>query len=394
MHVFVVAAGRLPLAPCSRPPTPELGLSWQKGLYHDVTPIALAAHCAKGVVERLSGFDPNMVSNIVWGCANPTRSQNGNLGRLIAIHNGWGVPGFTVNQLCASSMEAQIIAAGLLSSHLFGSKNQPQVILVGGIEKMSDVPLTTIFDDLTPNSIALLGPRACGMGLTAETLAVKHGITRDALDAFAVEENRRARFAISEGLFDEEIVPITIGEQEITRDVLPDELTLEIAKKKGRLHFDAKGVVTQFGSSQMTDGAAALVLCNQAALDVYGWKPLARFMGGATVAVHPDVMGEGAIEAVETFFARNPMAADDIAIHEVNTAFAPIPLAYAKHFNIPLERINTCGGATALGHPLGATGARLAVTAIHIGKRLKASPVLATMCVGMGQGAVGVYEIL
>jgi acetyl-CoA acetyltransferase family protein len=398
-EVFVVAAGRLPLMPCSRPPVPQMGFGFQRGAYHDLTPLAMAAHCVRGVTARLPGLDPAVVKGILWACANPVGPQNFS-GRTIANVLGWEHTfGSMTNHLCSSSMRVQIDAANFLVSPFFASDSEPQAYVAGGVEKMSEVRLGNIFTrDYTADAYDTLGPQATAMGLTAEATARRFELSRQDLDDWSLLENQRARHAIQEGWFKDEIVPITIDGKTYDNDALPAELTPD-ALAKGKLYFDSKkGVVTQYGSSQMTDGAAALVYCNQAAVRAFDWRPLARFVGGAIGTAPAQYMGEGLIDAWEKYQARTGL--DDAAfnarygVQEHNTAFVPVPLALIKKHNVPREIVNIAGGATALGHPLGATGARLATTAIHLMIRLGRQFGLANMCVGEGQGGLGAFENL
>jgi acetyl-CoA acetyltransferase family protein len=236
------------------------------------------------------------------------------------------------------------------------------------------------------------------MGLTAEATAKRFGLTREDVDRWSLLENRRAREAIEAGHFKKEIVPITVGSTTYANDALPAQLTHELLAQ-GKLYFDAKtGVITQYGASQMTDGAAALVYCNEAALAEFGFKPLAEFVGAAIGTAPPQYMGEGLMDAYEKFVARTGLSHEAFLEHyrvqEHNTAFASVPLALMKKHKIPEEYVNRVGGATALGHPLGATGARLATTAIHLMHREKQKFGLVNMCVGEGQGGLGAFENL
>lgn len=399
IKVFVAAAGRLPLMPCSRPPAPQLGLGFQKGVYHELTPLALSAHCVRGVLDRLGDFDAAALKGILWGCANPVGPQNFT-GRTLANVLGLeGAFGSMTNQLCSSGMRVQIDAAHFLASPWFGSEAEPQVYVAGGVEKMSEVRLANIFlRDYTEDAHRALGAAATAMGVTAEATAKRFGLTREELDAWSLLENQRARAAISAGWFKQEIVPIEVDGTRHDNDALPPALTAE-QLAAGKLYFDAKkGVVTQYGSSQMTDGASALVYCNQAALARFGWTPLAEFIGGAIGTAPAQFMGEGLLSAYEGFQAREGLSdaqmVERFPVQEHNTAFAPIPLALMKKHGVPQEVVNIAGGATALGHPLGSTGARLATTAIHLARRLGKEHCLANMCVGEGQGALGAFRIV
>ena len=397
--VSIIAAGRLPLMPCSRPPAPQLGFGSQRGAYHDVTPLEMSAHCVKGVLARVPKLDPALVKGILWACANPQGPQNFT-GRTIANRLGLGATfGSMTNHLCASSMRVQIDAANFIVSPFFGSDTEPQIYVAGGIEKMSEVRLNNIFlRDYTFDAYDMLGAAGSNMGQTAEATAKRFELTRKDLDDWSLLENARARTAVQEGWFKEEIVPIKVGDTTYDNDALPPALTADDVAK-GKLYFDAKnGIVTQYGSSQMTDGSAALAYANEAAVKALGVDPLAEFVGGAIGTAPPHLMGEGLIDAYEKFLARTGLTAQKLneqyQIQEHNTAFAPVPLALMKKHQIPKESVNIAGGATALGHPLGATGARLAVTAIHLMRRFKKPFALANMCVGEGQGGLGAYKNL
>jgi acetyl-CoA acyltransferase len=398
-RVFVVAAGRLPLMPCSRLPVPAMGFGYQKGAYHDVTPLAMSAHCVKSVLARAPGLDPKVVKGILWACANPVGPQNFT-GRTIANVLGLQTTfGSMTNHLCASSMRVQIDAANFIAGPFFGSDTEPQAYVVGGAEKMSEVRLANIFlRDYTSDIYDVLGPTGTAMGMTAEATAKRFELTRRDLDDWSLIENRRARQAIQQGWFKSEIIPITVDSHTLDNDELPAELTADVLAK-GKLYFDAKnGVVTQYGSSQMTDGTAALIYANEAAVKAFDLEPLAEFIGGALGTAPAQLMGEGLIDAYEQYQKKTGLNDEQFnqryAVQEHNTAFAPVPLALMKKHHVPKEIVNIAGGATALGHPLGATGARLATTAIHLMIRLKAQFGLANMCVGEGQGGLGAFENL
>lgn len=398
-RTYIVAAGRLPLMPCSRPPAPQLGFGFQKGAYHDVTPLTMATHCVGGVVGRLPGFDPKAVKGILWACANPVGPQNFT-GRTIANVLGWkSTFGSMTNQLCASGMRVQIDAANFLASPFFASDTEPQVYVAGGVEKMSEVRLANIFvRDYTHDAHQALGAGAMAMGVTAEATAKRFGLTREDVDAWSLLENERARRAIQEGWFKEEIVPIEVAGTTYDNDALPAELTPALLAQ-GKLYFDAKnGILTQYGSSQMTDGAAAVVFCNEAALKEFKWQPLARFAGAAIGTAPAELMGEGLLDAYDQYVAKTGLTHEQFVeryqVQEHNTAFASIPLALMKKYGVPKEVVNLAGGATALGHPLGSTGARLTVTGLHLMLRLGKKLGLANMCVGEGQGGLGAFENL
>lgn len=401
-------AGRLPIQACSRMPSPERGFGYQEGVYHHVTPLELATTCVSKVTGRLPGFDPKMVTGIIVTCANPTGPQNFT-GRTIANNLGWTAWGNLINQLCMSGLRGIMDAANMMRSGFVYREDEPVVIVVAGVEKMSECRLNKIFErDYCSAAHRALGVDSMAMGYTAEQTADRFDISEDECNALALRENANVRKAIGEGWFKKEIVPIEVGGKLIEEDAFPPELTPEMiaAKKKYFFRHPKKGgKLTQFTSSQMSDGSAVVVMCNEAAMKAYGWKPLARFIGGAIGTAPPQYMGEGLIAAFENFLKSQGFS-DGKAFHvdqflekftkmELNTAFASVPLALMKKHGVPAEIVNVAGGATTpIGHPLGATGVRLSVTLVHLLERFNERFGYAGACVGEGQGGGVGFEYL
>jgi acetyl-CoA acyltransferase len=381
-------------------PAPERGFGFQEGAYHHVTPLQLGTACVDKVTRRIPGFDPGMVTGIIVTCANPTGAQNFT-GRTVANSLGWTAWGNLINQLCMSGLRGIMDAANMIGSGFVYDSSQPVAIVVVGVEKMSECRLNKIFErDYCSAGLEALGVESMAMGYTAEQTADRFDISEDDCNQLALRENANLRRAIFEGWFKEEIVPFDVNGGTIDQDALPGELTPEIiaAKKKYFFRHPKKGgKLTQFTSSQMSDGSAAVVLCNEAALKEYSWSPMARFMGGAIGTVDPRYMGEGLIAAFERYLRSQGFAEGDelraadwlqqYSKMELNTAFASVPLALMKKHGIPADIVNVAGGATTpIGHPLGATGVRLAVTLVHLLARFNEKLGYAGACVGEGQG--------
>ncbi|MGD9265175.1 MAG: hypothetical protein PVJ71_05280 [Lysobacterales bacterium] len=409
-EVFVPTggAGRLPIQACSRMPAPERGFGFQKGTYHDVTPLQLATSCVKGVTARIPGFEAGMVDGIIVTCANPVGAQNFT-GRTIANNLGWPAWGNLINQLCMSGLRGIMDAANMMSSGFVYHEDQPVVIVVAGVEKMSECRLNKIFErDYCSAAHEAVGIEAMAMGYTAEQTSDRFDISEEECNALALRENANVRKAIEQGWFKDEIVPIEVGGHIIDQDPLPGELTAEEidARKKYFFRHPKKGgKLNQYTSSQMSDGSAAIVLCNKAALEEYSWTPMARFVGGAIGTVDARYMGEGLIAAFENYLVSQGYTRGseldvegwlrDYQKAELNTAFAAVPLALMKKHGVPQDIINVAGGATTpIGHPLGATGVRLSVTLLHLLARFDERFGYAGACVGEGQGGGVGFENL
>lgn len=412
--VFVPVGGakRLAVQACSRLPDPERGLGFQHGVYHNVEPVVLAGTCLEQTLFCLPHFRPEMLSGVILTCANPTGPQN-MTGRTLVNwifrksrgyldESDWRAWGNLVNQLCMSGLRGQLDAANMLVSPFVRNHYHPMVIAIVGMEKMTECRLENIFGrDYSAQALAALGAPATAMGYTAEMTADRFDVTKDECDEWALAENSRYRRACAENWFRDEIVPITVDGRIVDQDAPAELLTPEKMRAAEKFFFrSAKkgGKLTQFTSSQMSDGAACVVLCNEAAIIEYDWKPLAKMVGGAIATVPAEYMGEGLLAAFEEYLAfaglEAPRFNELYGALELNTAFASIPLALAKEHGMDLKKINIAGGATTpLGHPLGATGVRLTVTLLHLMKRFNSRFGGAGACVGEGQGGFLGYEL-
>jgi len=373
-----------------------------------VRPDDLAAHVIRALVAR-AALDPAVVDDVVWGAANQSGEDCRNVARFAALLAGLpvSVPGTTVNRLCASGLEAinsaaQAIMAGGLD-----------VVIAGGSESMSRAPYvqlkpeeaygrspqiydTTLGQRMANPLLAALYPPV-SLGETAENVADRYTITREAQDAFALRSQRNAAAAIARGAFDGEIVPIDVAGKKLStlvaRDEAPrPETTLGSLAKLPPV-FRPGGTITAGNSSPLNDGAAAVLVCSEAALTRFGLKPLARIVGWSAGGVDPAVMGLGPIPATRKVLARTGLTASDLDLIEINEAFAAQAIACIRELNLDPDRTNVNGGAIALGHPLGCSGARIATTLIHALHARGARYGLATMCVGIGQGLSTLLEV-
>ena len=389
---YVVAAVRTPVGKAPR------------GMFRDTRPDDLLAHVLRAVAARVPSLDLAAVDDVIVGCALPEAEQGMNVARIGLLLAGFpdSVTGLTVNRFCASGLQAVAQAADRIC---LGAAD---VMVAGGTESMSRVPLGG--NRISFNEAVFAGDAdvgiAFGMGLTAENVATRWKVAREDQDAFSVESHRKALAAIAGGEFREEIAPFTItarvpdltGERiaVVEKIVGIDEgpragTTMEVL---GRLRpvFASSGSVTAGNSSQTSDGAGAVILASEAALERFGLKPLARFVGYAVAGVSPGIMGIGPIAAVPKLLAQTGIRQDDIAWIELNEAFAAQSLAVIRELGLDPSRINPLGGAIALGHPLGATGAIRTATIVHGLRRQGQRYGMVTMCVGTGMGAAGLFE--
>jgi acetyl-CoA acyltransferase len=367
------------------------------GALADVHPIDLSAIVMQETVKR-ADLDPRAIDDVLWGCAMPEGSQGLNIARLAALRARLPVevPAATVNRFCASGLQS---VAGGAQSILAGMAD---VVLAGGVEMMSQVPMsgwhTRLHPDMTESMIS--------MGLTAERVAERWHVTRQEQDAYALDSHLKAAASIAAGRFDEQIVPVPVervswvGAKKVVNNGLfaRDELvrsdtSLErLAALKPA--FKSGGSVTAGNSSPYSDGAAAVLIVSGDFARAHGLKPLARFVSFGAAGVEPDIMGVGPIQAVPRALRRAGAALSDIALIEFNEAFASQALAVKRELGFPDDRLNVNGGAIALGHPLGATGAKLVTQLIHELSRRGGGLGLVTMCIGGGMGAAGVFEVV
>lgn len=389
---YIVAATRTPIGRSHR------------GFFRNTRPDDLLATTLKAALAQAPGLDPAAIEDIVCGCAIPEAQQGLNVARIGAVLAGLptSVGGITVNRFCASGLSAVQMAADRIRV------GEAEVMIAAGVESMSMVPMMGNAPSLSP-SIFLRDEDvgiAYGMGLTAEKVAQQWKVSREAQDAFALESHQRAVRAQQAGEFSAEITPIEVVERtpnlatgEVstkTRTVNLDEgaradTTLE-ALAKLKTVFAARGSVTAGNSSQTSDGAGALILASESAVKRFGLTPLARFVSFASRGVPPHIMGIGPIEAIPAALRGAGIRQDDIDWFELNEAFAAQSLAVVNSLGLDPAKVNPMGGAIALGHPLGATGAIRSATVVHALRRKNLKYGMVTMCVGMGQGAAGIFE--
>jgi acetyl-CoA acyltransferase len=373
-----------------------------KGTLRGVHPADLAATAIRAVVEQAPGLDPKQIDDVIIGCAMPEAEQGMNMARLALLRAGLPneVPGQTVNRFCSSGLQTIALAAQQIRAGM------GDAIVAGGAESMSMVPMAG--HHFAPNpALAELNPDVyLGMGLTAENLVQQYGISREEQDAFALRSHQRAIAAQDAGRFTQEIVPIDVenvwfenGKQRRETTVFdadegPRRDTSAQALAKLKPVFAANGTVTAGNSSQTSDGAAAVLVMSREKADALGLTPLARFVSFAVAGVPPEIMGIGPVAAVPKALQMAGLTLDDMDLIELNEAFAAQALAVIRRLELDEEKVNVNGGALALGHPLGCTGAKLTVQILHELQRRGGRYGLVTMCIGGGMGAAGVFERL
>ncbi|MDE2952548.1 MAG: thiolase family protein [Chloroflexota bacterium] len=364
----------------------------------------MAAAVIADLLAKTEGkLDPAEIDDVIMGCAMPEGSQGMNFARVIALRAGLPVdtPGQTVNRFCSSGLQTIALAANSIIA------DQADVVIAGGAESMSSVPMTG--HRLSPNPhMAENDPNVyMSMGLTAERVASEFGIDREDMDRFACESHRKAAVATDAGLFAEEIVPFAWEEAVVGGDGRPAMITKvldqdEHLRRETTMEalaglkpvFKAKGSVTAGNSSPLSDGAAAVVVMDRERAETLGLMPLARFIGFSVAGLRPEIMGVGPIKAVPKALERCGMTLDDIDVIELNEAFASQSLAVMRELELNPEIVNVNGGAIALGHPLGCTGAKLTVQLINEMKRRGSNYGMVTMCIGGGMGAAGIFQNL
>ncbi len=371
----------------------------KKGKLKDVRTDDLAAAVIRALVAR-TGVDPLLVDDVVMGCAFPEGEQGMNLGRVAALRAGLPVqvPGQTVNRFCASGLQSIASAAERIIA------GGADCIVAGGAESMSLVPMGGTKFSANPELAATWPESYASMGITAELVAERHQVARADQDAFAVESHRRAAAAQETGEFADELVPVEVEAvalvkgklQRRTETFSADEGVRRDTTAEGlarlRPAFKLDGTVTAGNSSQMTDGAAAVLVVSEAFLKRTGARPLARFVSYAVRGVAPEVMGLGPIEAIPAALARAGLRSEDLASIELNEAFAAQSLACVRALRLDPARVNPAGGAIALGHPLGCTGAKLTATLVHRLARTGDRYGAVSMCIGGGMGAAAIFE--
>ncbi|MCX5441592.1 MULTISPECIES: acetyl-CoA C-acyltransferase [unclassified Streptomyces] len=376
-----------------------------RGSLSTVRPDDLAAGVIRGLLAGVPQLDPARIDDVYWGAANQAGEDNRNIARMAALLAGLpeSVPGATVNRLCASGLEAVTTAARTIAS------GEADVVLAGGSESMSRAPFVLQRpDEALPHKMEtydtrlgwrLVNPKmkelhgVLAMGETAEEVADRYDVPRERQDAFALRSHHNAAEARKNGLFDAEILPVTRPDGVVVEqdECIRPDTSLE---KLGTLKpvFRKGGTVTAGNASPMNDGAAGLLLVSEDALHDLGLESLGRYVAGASAGVHPDVMGIGPVPATRKALARVGWSVADLQEAEFNEAFAAQALACVDALGIDPELVNPTGGAIALGHPLGCSGARILTTLLHRMRRTGGSRGLATMCVGVGQGSAVLVE--
>jgi acetyl-CoA acyltransferase len=366
-----------------------------KGSLSTKRPDELAADVIRGLLARVPQAR-GKIDDVVLGCAMPEGEQGLNVARLIALSADLGieVPAQTINRFCSSGLQAIAIAAGSIA---VGSND---VVLAGGVESMTMVPMTGFHLSASPELMDKLPGANTPMGITAENVAKRFGITRQMQDEFAYRSQMKARRALETGAFKDEIVAVRAvgydGDARIYREFAVDELPRPDTTLEGLARlppaFAQGGSVTAGNSSPISDGAAAALVMSRKAADALGIAPLGVFRAFVTVGVDPEIMGIGPLPAVQKLLAKTGLSIGDIDVFEVNEAFASQAVYCARELGIPDDKLNVHGGAIALGHPLGCTGAKLTATALYELRRRGGRYAIVTMCIGGGQGAAGLFE--
>ena len=389
-QAYIVAARRTPVGKAPR------------GVFSKTRPDDLLVHAMHGAIKDCGGLKGQQIDDVVIGCAMPEGEQGLNIARIASLLAGLpdSVPGFTVNRFCASGLQSVANAADKIRL------GEADIVIAGGVESMSMVPMMGNKVSMNPaifenDDVAI----AFGMGITAENVAKRWKVSREAQDQFALNSHLKALAAHDAGHFDAEILPF-----EIRQHLPADDGTVRIAKKlvsadegpradstidglaRLRPVFAAKGSVTAGNSSQMSDGAGAVVLMSESKMKALGLEPLARFVGFTVAGVPPEIMGIGPKEAIPKLLRQTGVGMNDIDWIELNEAFAAQAIAVMQEVDLNPSKVNPLGGAIAWGHPLGATGAVRTATLVHGMQRTGGKYGMVTMCIGTGMGAAGLFE--
>jgi acetyl-CoA acyltransferase len=390
-EVFIVSAARTPIGKAPN------------GKLRTVRPDDLAALTIRDVLRRVPGVSPDLIDDVILGCAMPEGSQGMNIGRITVQRAGLPetVPGVTVNRFCASGLEAIAIGAQRILSGM------AEIVIAGGTESMSQVPMGGYKMSPNPQLVTDLPDAYLAMGLTAENVSTKFGVSRTDQDAFSFQSHQKALAAIDAGKFKDEIVPVAVREvsldehgkrkvTEFTVDTDEGPRRDTSLEKLGVLRpaFNPRGTVTAGNASQRSDGAASVLLVSGEKLKALGLKPMGRFVAYAVGGVAPGIMGIGPVAAIPKALKLAGLKLADIDLIELNEAFAAQALAVIRELGMDAARVNVNGGAIALGHPLGATGAKLTVSILNELHRRQSRYGLITMCVGGGMGGAGIVERL
>ena len=367
-----------------------------KGTLAQTRPDELAGQVISALLARVPQLKAEGVDDLVLGCAMPEGEQGLNVARVVGLLGGLPqeVGAVTINRFCSSGLQAIAFAAGQIAA------GYNDIVIAGGVESMSMVPMTGNKLSASPEAMQRAASVYTPMGITAENVAKRFEISRADQDAFALRSHQKAAAAQKAGVFEEEIVTVKAvryeGNKRVEVDFRKDELLRADTTLEGlaglKPAFSTTGSVTAGNSSPLSDGAAAALVMSKAKADALGIKPLGYFRGFATAGVDPAIMGIGPIPAVRKLLARHGLTVNDIDLFELNEAFASQAVYVSRTLEIPEGKLNVHGGAIALGHPLGCTGAKLAATALYELKRRGGRYAVVTMCIGGGQGAAGLFE--
>ncbi len=375
----------------------------KRGGLATVRPDELASEVVKRLLLNTPALDPKDVDDVILGCAFPEGEQGLNMARMVALRAGLpdSVPGETINRYCSSGIQSIAHAAYAIQS------GQMDVAIAGGVESMSMVPMMGYKFSVNPYFAMELPHYYTSMGLTAENVAMKYEVSREEQDEFALRSHQRATAAVNSGKFDPELVPIDVDLKEIDADGQPLTRKLTVKRDEGprtdtslealaklKPAFKDGGTVTAGNSSQVSDGAAGVIIMSAEKAQELGLKPLARFVAFAAGGVPPEIMGIGPVVAIPKALKLAGLSLNDIDLIELNEAFASQSLAVIRELGLDEEKVNVNGGAIALGHPLGCTGSKLTTQLIFEMARRKSKYGLVTMCVGGGMGAAAIFENL
>lgn len=372
-----------------------------KGSLRFTRPDTLVGEIIKDLLKNSPGVKPDMVEDVIVGCAFPEASQGMNVARQSAFLGGLpdSVPGMTVNRFCSSGLQTIAMAAERIMA------GGAEIIIAGGVESMSQVPMGGVSFQPNP-ALAEERPEVyISMGLTAENVAEKYGVSREDQDKFALKSHQNAIKAWENGYFDEQITPVEVTHKYVAAGGDVEENTFTFIKDEGprkdtnmdalgglRAVFKQGGTVTAGNSSQMNDAAAGVLVMSREKADGLGLKPIAKYHGFAVAGVAPEIMGIGPVEAIPKVLKQTGLSLDDIDLIELNEAFAAQSLAVIRETGLDPDKVNINGGAIAMGHPLGCTGAKLTTQILHDLQRLDKQYGMVTMCIGGGMGAAGVFE--
>ena len=390
-EVVIVAAAR---TPCGKA---------NKGSLRFTHPDTLGGEVIKDLLKRAPSVQPEMVEDVIMGCAFPEASQGLNMARQCALLGGLppSVPAATVNRFCSSGLQTIAQASERI---LAGGAD---IIIAGGVESMSQVPMGGFVVQPNPDLVDNYPEIYINMGLTAENVAQKYDVSREDQDAFAYRSHMRAIDAWDEGRFEEQITPIEVKEKMVTAGGETEENSFRFEQDEGprrdtskevlaklRPVFKQGGTVTAGNASQMNDAAAAVIVMSKEKADELGLEPMARYVGFSVAGVPPEIMGIGPVEAIPKVLKKTGIDQDEIDLIELNEAFAAQSLAVIRELDLDEEIVNVNGGAIAMGHPLGCTGAKLSTQILYEMKRRGSRYGMVTMCVGGGMGAAGIFENL